>query len=199
MEHLFCPSYEFKFSQDTLGVFEGWASTYGNVDAGRDKVLPGAFAKTLRESPRVRLLLNHDPNRLVGTADLADADQGLRIRGTLDLEDPSGLGQWVHHKMRRGELSALSIGYSVEKGGARINDDGIRELTDLKLWETSIVTFPMNELAKITDVKDLRTLPPGARILILPRNVEVVSVDSLPTAPDNGRDIRDALARAFGR
>jgi HK97 family phage prohead protease len=184
------------------GRFEGWASTYGNVDAGGDKVMPGAFAGSLRKSDRVRLLLNHDPDKLVGWGTMEDRPEGLLLRGQLDLLDPSGLGKYVHHKMLTGELSALSIGYSVDRGGARINDEGVRELTSLKLWEVSIVAFPMNELAAISAVKDAPlAVPAGSRLIVLPEGVEIVS-EPLTRREDvdvTDSQIREALRRAFAR
>jgi HK97 family phage prohead protease len=185
------------------GSFTGWASTYGNVDAGGDKVMPGAFAGSLRKSDRVRLLLNHDPDKLVGWGTMEDRPEGLLLRGQLDLLDPSGLGKYVHHKMLTGELSALSIGYSVDRGGARINDEGVRELTSLKLWEVSIVAFPMNELAAISAVKlSPLTVSPDSRVVVLPPGVELVSAESLTKRNTDDREsqmIREALRRAFAR
>lgn len=171
------------------GSFEGWASTYGNVDAGGDKVMPGAFASSLRKSDRVRLLLNHDPDKLVGWASLEDRPDGLFLRGQLDLLDPSGLGKYVHHKMLTGELSALSIGYSVERGGARITDEGVRELTSLKLWEVSIVAFPMNELATVTNVKS------GRRISEASRKRIQAAIDELLALLAEEDDAEDAKAQ----
>lgn len=192
------------------GSFEGWASTYGNVDAGGDKVMPGAFAGSLRRSDRVRLLLNHDPDKLVGWGTMEDRPEGLLLRGQLDLLDPSGLGKYVHHKMLTGELSALSIGYSVDRGGARITDEGIRELTSLKLWEVSIVAFPMNELATITNVKSGRRISEASRkriqaaidelLALLEEESEPDSNDQKARLPESHLDISDILAemQSFG-
>jgi phage head maturation protease len=33
--------------------------------------------------------------------------------------------------------------------------NGVRRLSELKLWEISLVTFPMNEMATVTSVKSL--------------------------------------------
>jgi phage head maturation protease len=54
-----------------------------------------------------------------------------------------------------GNIRGLSIGYDVPAGGAPIDDAGVRNLSELKLWEVSIVTFPMNEAATISSVKSL--------------------------------------------
>ena len=35
--------------------------------------------------------------------------------------------------------------------------NGVRHLTELKLWEGSVVTFPMNEAAAVTSIKQADT------------------------------------------
>lgn len=52
-----------------------------------------------------------------------------------------------------GALNGLSIGFKSVPGTSRYNDDGVRVLTALELWEVSLVTFPANERARITGVK----------------------------------------------
>ncbi len=49
----------------------------------------------------------------------------------------------------------MSIGYDVLAGGAKLLQSGIPELSALKLYEASIVVFPMNQLATVTAVKSL--------------------------------------------
>jgi uncharacterized protein len=49
-------------------------------------------------------------------------------------------------------VKGLSIGYD----NIQANFDGdVRHLTELRLWEISVVTFPMNEQATVTSVKSL--------------------------------------------
>jgi hypothetical protein len=45
----------------------------------------------------------------------------------------------------------MSIGYDVLQ--EHYDDAGIRHLTEVKLWEVSAVTFPMNEAAQVFSVK----------------------------------------------
>jgi HK97 family phage prohead protease len=51
-------------SVEADGSFSGYASRFNVVDLGRDLVLPGAFARSLRErGPRgIKLLFQHDPS-----------------------------------------------------------------------------------------------------------------------------------------
>ena len=50
-----------------VGIIEGYASTFGNVDVVGDIIEAGAFAKTIREKKGVwPLLLDHNPSKHVG-------------------------------------------------------------------------------------------------------------------------------------
>ena len=47
----------------------------------------------------------------------------------------------------------MSIGYDILPGGSELASSGVRRLKALKLWEISTVTFGMNGLARVEDVK----------------------------------------------
>ena len=52
--------------------------------------------------------------------------------------------------MKRGIVKGMSIGYdSIKKSF----DKDVRDLQEVKLYEGSIVPWPMNDLAQVTDVK----------------------------------------------
>src|SRR5688572_4233441 len=48
---------------DAEGVFEGYASLFGEADLGKDVVMPGAFRDSLKKrgATHIRLLWQHDP------------------------------------------------------------------------------------------------------------------------------------------
>jgi phage head maturation protease len=64
----------------------------------------------------------------------------------------TALGNEVLELMRDGVIDQMSIGYSVPQGKAEYKD-GVRYIKELKLYEFSAVTFPMNEAARITGLK----------------------------------------------
>jgi len=135
------------------GVFEGYASKFGEMDQGQDVVVRGAFSKTLKSrSPRrIKMLWQHDPSSPVGTwEDLQEDNVGLRVRGRLltSLEK----GREAYELMKAGILDGLSIGYRTIKA-TRDERTGSRELKELELWEISLVTFPMLQSAMIDTVK----------------------------------------------
>jgi uncharacterized protein len=131
------------------GTFVGLASTYGNVDLGMDMVMPGAFTKTLAEKGgHVPLLWAHNTASPIGLATLTDSQQGLVVKGELVLEADGATSAYA--LLKKGVVRGLSIGFETVKS---VMDGGVRKLSELKLWEISLTTFPMNPEAIVTGVK----------------------------------------------
>lgn len=130
--------------------FEGYASTFGNVDRGRDVVVAGAFAQTIADdfpSGRIKVMWMHtDP--LGVPLHMEEDSKGLFVRGRVS---QTQLGNDALTLMQDRVVDRMSIGYMVEEEEER--DDGVRELQRLKLMEFSPVLFPMNEQAEISGVK----------------------------------------------
>ena len=143
---------DFRFelkSLTTEGTFEGLAAVYGNIDLGGDVIEPGAFAKTLTDrGGEIPILWQHDPREPIGLGKLNDTSQGLSVQGQLVLESP--VAAKAHALMKARVLRGLSIGYDDIKSKIV---DGIRHLSEIKLFECSLVSFPMNELAQVSAVK----------------------------------------------
>jgi HK97 family phage prohead protease len=133
---------------DESGKFTGVGATYGNVDLGGDRIMPGAFTRTLAGSKVLPLLWQHQPDNPIGSVKVTDSSQGLQVEGQLELADPTG--QKAYRFLKSGIIRGLSIGYEAVKS-AFVDD--VRELTELKLWELSVVTFPMNTSAVVTGIK----------------------------------------------
>ncbi len=134
------------------GQFTGYASIFGNVDDGMDVVLEGAFKEFARtRDGKTVVLFQHRTDQIIGKADVSQDAKGLKVEGQLVLEDP--LAQRVYAHMKAETLDGMSIGYDVLPGGAEFTEGGIRRLQALKLWEVSVVTFGMNELARVETVK----------------------------------------------
>lgn len=140
-------------SVDEKGTFEGLAAVYGNVDLGDDVIEPGAFTKTLKEKEgKVPVLYQHDSRQPVGMGFLEDSKEGLLIHGELVMEVPKA--QESYALMKKEVLKGLSIGYDTVVSEYD-RDTDIRRLKELRLWEVSLVTFPMNPEAQVTSVKKL--------------------------------------------
>ncbi|WP_158750264.1 HK97 family phage prohead protease [Acidobacterium sp. S8] len=134
------------------GSFVGYGSTYNNTDLGGDVVAPGAFTKTLQSSGgTIPLLWQHDSREPVGTVKATDSEYGLKVAGQLLMELP--VAQKAHALLKSGIIRGMSIGYDTIR--STDTPDGGRLLQELKLWELSLVTFPMNEAATVLGVKSL--------------------------------------------
>lgn len=158
---------EVKMTSDEEGVIEGYASVFGNVDQGGDIVQRGAFAESLRSGQKVRMLSQHDPDKVIGIWDeLREDDRGLYVKGRLLRDIPRARDAAV--LVKNGAMDGLSIGFSTKKS-SRPSGEGRRVLEEISLWEVSLVTFPMNQQATITNYKnaegdiDPRKLEAGLR------------------------------------
>ena len=161
--------HEVKFSSAPLarvtseGLFEGYASLFGLVDLGRDRVAPGAFRDCLASKGpgAVKLLWQHDPVHPIGVWEAIEEDaKGLFVRGRLDLAVAKA--REVHALMRSGAVDGLSIGFRTLRSRKEAAT-GVRILEKLDLWEVSIVTFPMLPAARVSSVKRVgETVPPAS-------------------------------------
>ena len=139
------------------GLIRGFASTFGNIDLGADVVDKGAFKKTLKENKGVFPILDsHNPDKQIGwNVRAEETDKGLFVEGQLDLNVQAAREKFSL-AMKAVELGAkmgLSIGYTVIKGDKDKDNPMVRRIKEVKLFEYSIVTFPMNTEAMITAAK----------------------------------------------
>ncbi|PLK27410.1 HK97 family phage prohead protease [Novosphingobium sp. TH158] len=123
--------------------FAGYAALFGRRDAGLDVIAPGAFARSLAErSAPYPLLWQHRPDLRIGWIEkIAEDKRGLRVLARID--NPVGGAATA---LKRGSVTGLSFGYRVRTA----RNDGIgRELSDLLLFEVSLVTHPMQHGARV--------------------------------------------------
>ena len=133
------------------GIFSGYAAVYGNVDSGGDIIEPGAFTKTIAEGwERVKILALHNDCWLpIGRPlELREDSNGLFIKAKIS---DTSMGRDIKVLLKDGVLNELSIGY--DPIVFDYDENGIRHLREVKLWEVSVVTWAMNPEAVITDYK----------------------------------------------
>jgi HK97 family phage prohead protease len=146
---------EFKVSGDGRTV-EGYASTFGNIDAVGDVVVAGAYKRTLaHRMDRIKVLRDHE-HPIGKPIEASEDSKGLYTKSRIS---DTPLGNETLTLLRDGVLDRMSIGYepiSPERG----QQDGkaVRFLKEIKLYEWSVVTFPANESAAVTGVKALEDL-----------------------------------------
>lgn len=146
--------------------FSGYGAVFGNVDSYGDVIEPGAFAQSLAEAEKSgiypSMLLQHggfglsaDDMMPVGVWDkLSEDGKGLQAQGVL-APITRGTEAYTLMKMKpRPAITGLSIGYIAKKFTARSKpDEPRRRLHEIELMEISLVTFPANGKARVTDVK----------------------------------------------
>jgi HK97 family phage prohead protease len=171
------------------GSVEGYASLFGEVDQSRDMVMPGAFAKTLslRGIRRIPMLFQHDPAEPIGIwQELTEDWRGLRVRGRL-IPDVVRARELLA-LMKEGAADGLSIGFKTVK--ARLDPKTrIRKLTEIELWEISIVTFPLLLEARVRAV-------PGARVRAVKEAKAPFALPARARKPELTREVRDLFRSA---
>jgi HK97 family phage prohead protease len=110
----------------------------------------------------IKILAQHDPTDVIGVGVLRDTADALWLDGRLELGLQSARDAQL--RLKGGLIDGLSIGYSVADGGSYLKN-GVRYLTDVDLWEVSLVTFPANEEARITQVKERGAAAAARRLL----------------------------------
>jgi uncharacterized protein len=137
------------------GTVEGYGSMFGVRDAYDDVIAAGAFADSLAAHRKAgtmpAMLWQHSSSEPIGIwTEMAEDAKGLKIKGQLALA--TARGKEAHELLKMGALNGLSIGF-VSKQWAYERESEIRTLTEIELWEVSLVTFPANQAARVTNVK----------------------------------------------
>ncbi|MEJ0015704.1 MAG: HK97 family phage prohead protease [Acetobacteraceae bacterium] len=110
----------------------------------REKIMPGAFARAIREDD-VPFLIEHAGLPLArntsGTLALAEDGQGLAMDARLDGSDPDV--QRIVPKMQRGDLNKMSFGFlATRQEWDETGEIPLRIIHECRLFDVSIVTMP---------------------------------------------------------
>ena len=155
------------------GTVEGYGSVFGVRDNYDDVIAKGAFIQSLKDHKAAgtmpAMLWQHDADKPIGVwTEMVEEEKGLRIKAQLAMETVKG--KEAHALLKMGALNGLSIGF-MSKEWAYDRDTEVRTPTAIDLWEVSLVTFPANEKARVTNVK---------------------SADEMATPKDAEKALRDA-------
>jgi HK97 family phage prohead protease len=151
---------QIKSLDEGTGTFVGYGAVFGNTDSYGDVIVKGAFQNylTANKPSDVKMLWQHDSRVPIGIyEDIKEDVNGLLVKGRLLINEVEKARE-AYALLKAGAISGLSIGYTINKGGASIQSDGKNYLTDLKLWEISVVTFPANDQANVESVKSIKTV-----------------------------------------
>jgi len=138
---------------DESGGFEGYASVFGVQDYDGDVIVRGAFKNTLQkfreESRMPKMLWQHRPDMICGKwTEMQEDDRGLYVKGYCILEVEEG--RKAYSLMKAGVLDGMSIGFNIVDGG---RDERGRVISEVDLWEVSLVTWGANPEVLVTRVK----------------------------------------------
>lgn len=137
---------------DNEGWISGYANVFGVVDQQKDMVI--AESVNAKDMDDVKLLWQHDTGQPIGTIHKMYSDtKGIYMEAKLVLGTRRGLE--AYNLLKAGAIDGLSIGYTPIKTKMD-KKTGVRLITEMKLWEVSLVTFPANTESQITEVKQIR-------------------------------------------
>jgi HK97 family phage prohead protease len=129
----------------------------------------------------VPILWQHKSDEVIGEGVIKEHQGKILIDGKLDLEDETGLK--AYRKLKRRLVKGLSIGFQTVKSTyEEVEGRMVRHIGELKLWEVSVVTFPMLPDAQVTRVKS------DDRVSALESQVQALHarLTAMSTTPDEG-------------
>lgn len=141
------------------GRFSALVSVFGNVDLQGDRVVPGAFTKSLEmwraSGDPIPVIFSHDwsPFGIIGSADphdVMETERGLEMTGTLDVATNPQAAQ-VHSLMKRRIVKEFSFGYNVVK--EKMAKDSANDLIEVGLIEAGPTLKGANPATELVGVK----------------------------------------------
>ena len=146
-----------------FAYFEGYLSTFGNIDRDDDVIAKGAFTESIKELTPSLFWVHKSSEPLGIFESLVEDDVGLYVKAKMPLADEFVKNRVVP-QMEIGSLKFMSAGFSIPDYNKNVEyKDGIRYILKVKLWEGSLVPIPANPLAAIKShdrlkVEDLKGL-----------------------------------------
>jgi hypothetical protein len=149
---------EFSFELKAInedGTFTGYGSVFGVKDSYDEIVVPGAFVESLSVR-KPALLWQHRSGEPIGVfTEIEEDNIGLKMTGRLALKTQRG--QEAYELLKMGAVSGMSIGFQTREGSYD-KVSGVRTLKKVDLWETSLVTFPACDAARVQSVKGVEQI-----------------------------------------
>ncbi len=136
-------------ADDKPSKISGYAARFNtlseNLGGFREKIAPGAFAKSLAGGADVRALVNHDPNLIIGrniagTLKITENKTGLKIAA---VPPDTQAGRDVITSIERGDIDGMSFGFrTITDSWEMVDEEEIRTLIEVELHDVSVVTYP---------------------------------------------------------
>ena len=152
---------EARQADDGTMRLSGYAAVFNDSSVPlpfKESIAPGAFRKTLSETPDVRLLVNHEGLPLArtknGTLTLSEDDRGLYFSAELaDTQEARD----IHTLIARGDVDQMSFAFRVIRQKWS-EDRSRRVLTEVSLsdGDVSVVTYPAYPTTSVEAREELR-------------------------------------------
>lgn len=174
--------------------FNSWSQDLGGF---REIILPGAVTRTLKSRNEIKAFVNHDTNLVIGSTragTLRLTEDGRGLLAEIDLPDTS-YGRDLAISVQRGDVSGMSFGFHVPKGGDQWNADFTeRTVSEIALHEVSPVTgFPAYR-ATTASVRALPRLAVRAeQDLTALQEALTVLEGGNPLTPEQGKVLTDTI------
>lgn len=153
-QHKSFPVYGLKAIAGSPGQYEAYYAVFNNVDLVNDRIIEGAFAKSLQRwkdsGDPIPVIFSHGWDSMdnhigevLEAEEVAKADPrlpqelkdlgGLRTKFQLDMDD--AYGKKMDRLLGKRRIREGSFAYDIAEGGQRIAKDGVNELVELDLIE----------------------------------------------------------------
>ncbi|MFH0902317.1 MAG: HK97 family phage prohead protease [Pseudomonadota bacterium] len=156
-----CQVASFKALDQAQGIFEAIVAVFGNVDRIGDKILPGAFTRTLAQwaasGDPIPVIFSHEWDNLdahIGEVlEAKELPEGLYIKGQVEMDE--AFAQRVWKKMSKRTLKQFSFAYDEIDSALAKQDDGtyVNELKELELFEVGPTLVGMNPSTQLLGTK----------------------------------------------
>lgn len=183
----------FGLSISENGEFEGYISTYYDVDSYGTYFMPGAWDRSIERfnsGEVIPVLWSHDRKMPLGKCtELRSDEKGLWAHGKLTMEDPQAQTAYAH--MKDGSVLGLSVGFEMDYDSVEYNQDlDAYGIADADLMEYSVVVFPANPNAKITQVKSSHDHDIGENDMNLKDQIDAMNkaIEEIRTAANSASD-----------
>lgn len=113
-----------------------------------ERIMPGAFARALKERDDCRSCFNHDPNYILGRTTAGTLTLSQDAKGLRYVVDPpeNQVGKYVTMAVERGDVTGSSFMFFVDEHVIRYESEIlIREITSVTLLELGPIVFPAYE------------------------------------------------------
>jgi HK97 family phage prohead protease len=152
---------------------KGLASVFENpigTSPLRTKIRRGAFDRTIRErGPRVKVLDSHDSGAPpIGIpVSMKEGPDGLEFVASLNKTQRAlDWAQVLEHAKALGRVDAVEVSIGFDALGEVLEEDSdtgemFRVVTELRLWEFSLVSMAADSMAKVSEAASLRRLLSG--------------------------------------